>query len=135
MESVAELDRLVNDVILQPDFEKDHLTGFRAAREIERLGTQNAQKNATFTAPDGWRESSVKLRLPAEKVKFRSEDKAPGFVVPGDFHRDLVDVIKSTFEDDVFLTFNTTPYKEYHQPSPGEDSGRVFGETYTADAY
>jgi hypothetical protein len=135
MKSVAELDRLVNDVILQPDFEKEHLTGFRAAREIERLDTENAQKDATFTAADGWRESSVKLRLPAEKVKFRSEDKASEFIVPGVFHRDIVDVIKSTFEDDVFLSFNTTPYKEYHQPSPEEDPRRVFGETYTADAY
>lgn len=37
MKSLAELDSLVNDVILQEDFDKAHLHGFSAARESARL--------------------------------------------------------------------------------------------------
>jgi hypothetical protein len=134
--SVADLDKLVEDVILQPDFRKEHLEGFRAAREIRRLDENNAKKDATFSATDGWRESSVKLRLPpSERVKSGTESKAPEFVVPGVFHRDLTDVIQSAFESDTFLSFNTTPYKEYHLHSPDEPPHRVFGEAYSADAY
>jgi hypothetical protein len=134
--SVADLDKLVEDVILQPDFKREHLEGFRASREIRRLDENNGKKDATFSATDGWRESSVKLRLPPPgRVKSGSEKKAPEFVVPGVFHRDLIDVIQSSFEGDMFLSFNTTPYKEFHLHSPNEPPHRVFGEAYSADAY
>src|SRR6267154_358780 len=134
--SVADLDNLVQDVFLQPDFRKEHLEGFRAAREIRRLDENSAKKDATFLATDGWRKSSVKLQLsPPNRVKSGTEQKAPEFAVPGVFHRDLVDIIQSAFEGDAFLSFNTTPYKEYHLHSPDESPHRVFGETYSADAY
>jgi hypothetical protein len=78
----------------------------------------------------------VKLRLPPPKrVKSGIEKKAPEYVVPRAFHRDLTNIIQSSFEGDTFLSFNTTPYKEYHLHSPNEPPRHVFGEAYSADAY
>jgi hypothetical protein len=137
MKSAAEIDRLINDVLTQDDFDKSHLLGVRAATEAARLDKYETEKkkDGTFTSADGWTESSVKIRLPAKEVKYSNETLAPSFEVPGIFHRDITNIIKSAYEDDISLTFNMTPYEEFVEQSPGEPPMRVYGETYTADAH
>lgn len=137
MKSLAELDKLVNNVLLQDDFDKAHLEGFRAAVENQRLDAYNATKNAdgTFSSVDGWCEQSVKIRLPAEKVMFTKEEDAPLFEVPGLFRRNIVAVIESIYQGKSFFKMNTMPYREYVQKSPNKPPERVWGEAYTANAH
>ena len=66
LKSLGELDRLVNEVILADDFDKKDFSGFRAARESERLDNFSSDPRSRFSADDGWIETSIKISLPAE---------------------------------------------------------------------
>ncbi|KAF7967234.1 hypothetical protein HWV62_35081 [Athelia sp. TMB] len=135
--SLGTLDTLVNDVILDPGFDVAHLQGFRAEAEMSRLDAFEAVKNSdgTFSSKDGWRESTVKIRLPSEKSKYPHEENAPLFEVPGLHRRDIMSIVETAYQGEHFAEMNTTPYKEYVQRGHGEPAERVWGETYTADVY
>ncbi|KAI0059027.1 hypothetical protein BV25DRAFT_1918740 [Artomyces pyxidatus] len=83
-----------------------------------------------FRAEDGWRETSVKVRLPSHDKG--PEMEAPEFEVKGVHHRNIVDVIKSVFSDPSSTDFHMTPFEHYWQPSEGERPQRVHGEAYFA---
>jgi hypothetical protein len=76
MKSIGELDRLVNDVILSPDFKVEDLQDFRAAREAERLDQWEDDPGSRFSAQDGWIETSVNISVPAEQIEHASEPDA-----------------------------------------------------------
>ncbi|KAG2063384.1 hypothetical protein BDR04DRAFT_1123294 [Suillus decipiens] len=81
MKSLAELDRLVNEVILVKEFDKADLQGFRASKEVERLDNYHGDPDnirSSFSSGDGWQETSVKIRVPADG----SLEDAPEFSVP-----------------------------------------------------
>jgi hypothetical protein len=132
VKSITELDKLVNDVILADDFDKAHLKGFNAARELKRLDEH--EQRAEFPSEDGWKEASVKIRLPAEKARHTSEGGAPEFEVNGVFYRPLTDVIISAFQEVTAETFHITPFRLYWQHSEDEPAERVITELYNSDA-
>lgn len=137
MKSIDELNKLVNEVLLAPDFDTAHLEGFQASTELARLDAHEAKKNkdGTFSSSDGWTESSVKLRLPSEKAKFAKEEDAPIFDVPGLHHRNIISILRTVYQEDTFYEMNTMPYKEYVLHEPGQPPDRVWGEAYSADAH
>ncbi|GLB45992.1 hypothetical protein LshimejAT787_5000020 [Lyophyllum shimeji] len=134
MKSLAELDALVNDVILAEDFDPKDLEGFSAARELGRLDNHNSV-NQTLHPDDGWKESSVKIRLPAEKVKHTSEQAAPEFEVKGVHYRSLLEVIKAACTQPIAKTFHWLPFRLFWKPSPDEPAQRVITEVYNSDAF
>jgi hypothetical protein len=105
LKSNAELDTLVNDVILQKDFKVADLEGFSAAKENKRL--DNCVSDA---APDGWSTASVKIRLPAPGVCV-AEDDAPEFKIDSLIYRPLLDVMKEAFESPAFQQYHITPFE------------------------
>jgi Plavaka transposase len=131
VKSAADLNRLVEDVLLQDDFDQKHLEKFNAARECARLDKQ--ADDQTFSASSGWDECSVKIRLPAEYTSHKSEDEAPEFEVSGVFVRNLVDVVKEAFQDPIALTFHMTPYMHFWKPD-NAPAMRLFSELYSSDA-
>ncbi|KAG2335506.1 hypothetical protein BDR05DRAFT_898361, partial [Suillus weaverae] len=86
-----------------------------------------------FSARNGWKESSVYIRLPKEKVKWPSEDDAPKLEIKGVRHRSLIDIIKEVFEDGVATTFHMTPFRHMWKVSE-ERSIEVYLEAYTSPA-
>ncbi|KAJ3551292.1 hypothetical protein NM688_g4788 [Phlebia brevispora] len=123
VKSLGELDRLVHDVLLADDFNVTHLHGFSAARESQRLDDWvdedddvRGHNAAPFSAGDGWHSSSVKIRVPCEGVKHRTEDDAPEFEVPGVYFRRFVDVIRSTFQSAAALNFHLVPFRLFATP-------------------
>ncbi|RPD82127.1 hypothetical protein L226DRAFT_541597 [Lentinus tigrinus ALCF2SS1-7] len=94
VKSAGELDRLVNDVLLADDFEREDLRGFSAAREFDRMDTFALTQGA-FSANDGWREGSIKINVPKEKVSHESEEAAPELEVRGIYFRTFLEVIKA----------------------------------------
>lgn len=167
--SVGELDTLVHDVILRDDFQKDDLLTFSTSRETDRLdigfdAEPTNQSNILTSAPlppptntpadstaTGWKTESVKIRLPADKVKC-PEDQAPEFEVKGVIHRPLLDVLKESFQGPTFEKFHLTPFEYCLDPDPDPGitaagtPGRepfgdlppnhqhVYGEIYTSPA-
>ena len=126
--SINDLDRLVHDVLLQDDFDIAHLKDFSAKREIARLD----KPSSPF---DGWKESSVKIRLPCERVKHTSEANAPEFEVKGLYHRNMTDIIVSAFQQESARDFHMNPFEQWWKPTFDEPPQRVWGELYTSDAW
>ena len=115
LKSIAELDKLVKNVILHEDFKVNHLEGFSAARGLQQLNTPDKVKH--FSMETGWKESSVYLHVP---VKNSKEDDAPQVTVHGVWHCTLVDVIRTALEDPRAQSYHLTPFRMYWKPT--EDS-------------
>ena len=76
------------------------------------------------------------MSLPCEKRNLGSESKAPTYTVTDVFHRDVVDVVISGFQDpEIFPTLHLTPFKEYQELGDGIPPTRIYGELYSADAF
>ncbi|KAG1798726.1 hypothetical protein EV424DRAFT_1307934, partial [Suillus variegatus] len=137
MKSLAELDCLVDEVILTDDFDKAHLTGFRAVKEVDHLDNYQGDPldiRSSFLGMDGWIETTVKIRLPADGVQHTSEMSSPEFEVPALFYRRLLDVIKSAFREASAEHFHLSPFKMFFRPSPNEPAERVYSEIYSSPA-
>ena len=140
--SIADVDSLINDVITASDFNPRDLVGVSAAKEAKRLDEYqgslavSSSTTATLSPSHGWSESSVSLPLPCERHNLVSESKAPTVLVSGLFHRDIVDIVITAFQDqEVFPTLHLTPYKEYRNLGEGTSPERVYGEMYSSDSF
>jgi hypothetical protein len=128
--TINDMNALVHDVILSPDFDTDHLQNFNASSEAKRL-----DDNPTCPASDGWNESSVKIRLPKTREKYTNEDDAPEVEIPGVLHRDLLQSIISAFKDPSFEAFHLKGFKQFWKPSPDEPVEEIYGEAYASEAF
>jgi hypothetical protein len=140
IKSHGELDRLVKDVILAPDFLPGDLTGFRAAKEAKRMdnhrrSTPKHGSHPATTFRDEWIETSVCLSLPCDGVEQASEADAPKFQVKGLYYRRLLEVIKAGLAECASEKFHLFPFKEYWKPSPDEPEERIYSEAYTSDYF
>jgi hypothetical protein len=135
LKSLGELDRLVNEVILADDFDKSDFSGFRAARESERLDNFSSDPRSRFSANDGWIETSIKISLPAEQVKHGSEAAAPQFEVHGLFYRRFLEVLKSALHETTAEQYHLFPFRDFWKPTPEANPERIFSELYTSDAF
>jgi hypothetical protein len=133
MKSAAELDRLVNDVLLQDDFSQEHLRGFSCAREAGRLD-RHGTAHTTLSPSKGWMESTVKITLPAECIAKGSEPQSAEYDIPGVFHRSLTEIVKQAFQDTGSQTFHLTPFKQFWKPVKDKPPVRLHSELYTSDA-
>jgi hypothetical protein len=121
LKSLAELDSLVTEVLLQDDFDPAHLKDFSAARENKRLDDSTTSEIDDLpAAPDGWKTASIKIKLPAPK-QCRLESDAPEFEVPGLMYRPLLDVMVEAFQSPAFEEFHTTPFE--YRWNPQHDPG------------
>jgi hypothetical protein len=128
--TLHDLNSLVHDVILAPDFDADHLQNFSASSEAKRL-----DDNPMCPASDGWHESSVKIRLPKTGAKYAHEDDAPEAEIPGVLHRDLLQSIISAFKDPSFEAFHLKGFTQLWKPSPDEPAEEIYGEAYGSEAF
>jgi hypothetical protein len=135
LKSHGELDRLVTDVILANDFKAEDFVGFRSAREARRLDDENHQPQSHFSAGDGWVETAVNISLPADGIRYSSEEAAPQFAVPGLFYRPLLEVIRAALHDAAAEHFHIFPFQTFWKPSPDATPERVYAELYTSDAF
>ena len=133
--SITELQSLVDDVILAPDFKVSDLGGFSAKRELRRLdGEANSKISTPFANENVWKQSSIYIKLPCEKV-LQEEDTAHTLEVPGVYHRSLVEVITTAFQDVAAKTFHFTPFSLYWQPTPESPPERVYSEIFNSDSF
>jgi hypothetical protein len=130
VKTINNLDTLVHDVILAPDFDPEHLKNFSANREAKRL-----DDNPICPALDGWKESTVTIPLPKARAKHKHEDDAPKINIPGVLHRDLLQSIISAFKDKSFEAFNLKGYTQLWKPSPDEPVEEIYGEVYGSEVF
>ncbi|KAI0689452.1 hypothetical protein C8T65DRAFT_588651 [Cerioporus squamosus] len=134
----GELTRLIREVFLAPEYNREDLEDFNAARENQKLDQYLATSGA-FSADDGWRQGSVNIRLPKEGVSYPSENAAPTFKVQNVFTRSLLEVLKAGYQDARASRFHLFPFKLFWQrkpPSPGTPPPppkHLWSDTYNSD--
>ncbi|KAI0369443.1 hypothetical protein BV20DRAFT_946216 [Pilatotrama ljubarskyi] len=139
MKTPGELNRLVHDIFLAPEYRREHINDFNANRENDRLDKHGETPN-TFAPEDGWRVGSVKIRLPKERHRHASEEDAPVLEVSEVYYRSLLSVFKAACEDASAKAFHWMPFKLFHRPKPGTPADppspaeRLYGDAYTSDA-
>lgn len=127
--SANQLDRLPS-FLNHPSFHAPDTRTFSHAREADRLDKYLEIPDNPFHEKHGWKNSTVKIRLPKEGLRFDCEEDAPELDIPGIYHRDMTDIIRSVFVDEVFTTFNTTPFTQYWKA--GDRVQEVFSEAYAS---
>lgn len=126
--SIAEVQRLIDDVILHEDFNTEDLQGVDLGAELKKLDAFELSLEG-----QGWKKGSVKISVPCPKHKV-DEPEAAEFEVGGLLYRDLTAVIKNACQDEGTMdAFHTTPFKEMWRPSEDAPPIRIYGEAYTSD--
>jgi hypothetical protein len=133
--TLAELDRLVEEVILAKDFNALDLGKFQTNREANRLNTCQKPSNSPFLAEDGWIEGTVSIPLPASKFKYKSEEDAPKATISGIFYKKPLEVMKAALQERSAQDFHHTGFREYWQANPEEPPERIYSQVYSADAF
>src|SRR5258708_35812074 len=126
--SDSEVNRLVKDVLLDPDFKLEDLQGFNVARENQR--SDAAEKNSPFF--DSFQTANINIEVPSG-----TRGVPPGtFAVPGLLYRKLTAVIQAAFSESSPLAahFHFSPFKVF-QSSPSGEEERVFSEVYDSDLF
>ena len=124
--SDAEVNRLVNDVLLDPDFKLEDLQGFNVARENQRGDA--VEKKSPFS--DSFQMADIDIQVPSG-----TSGIPPGtFSVPGLVYRKLTAVIQAAFSSPLASHFHFSPYKLFRMSASGEEE-RVFSEVYNSDVF
>jgi hypothetical protein len=137
LKSLSQLDTLVEDVILQPDFKQEDFIGFSASQEAEHLDNSTENPESPFSPKDGWIETSVSISVPANNVKHTSVDAAPKYEVPGLFYRPLAEIIKSSFQEPSAEHFHLFPFEEYwvSKTDPTGKQEWLYLDVYTVETF
>jgi len=137
LKSLSQLNTLVEDVILQPNFKQEDFISFSASREAEHLDNYTDNPESPFSPKDGWIKTSVSISIPADNVKHSSVNAAPKYEVPGLFYHPLIKIIKSSFQEPAAEHFNLFPFKEYwvSETDPTGKKEQLYSEVYTADTF
>jgi hypothetical protein len=122
--SDAEVNHLVNNVLLDPNFKVEDLQGFNVAKENRQ--SDAAEKNLPFL--DSFQTASIDI-----KVLSGVKGVPPAtFSVPGLLYRKFTAVIQAAFLSPLAPHFHLTPFKLFHVSPSGEEEW-VFSEVYNSD--
>lgn len=134
--SMSELNSLVKEVILAPDFKPEDFIGFSAQKEHAMMDSYQEFAQAgdplSSTLDDTWIKGTVEIPLPCDGVKHRSEADAPRLKVEV-YYRKLLDVIKAALLEPAAEKFHFFPFKEFWHPNLNKSEERIYSETYTGD--
>ena len=122
--SDAEVNRLVEDVLLDPKFKAEELRGFTVAKENRR--SDAAEKKNPLA--DSFQTADINIEVP-------SGDKSippATFSVPGLLYRKLTTVIQAAFSSPLGSHFHFSPFMLFHRSPSGEEQ-QVFSEVYNSD--
>ena len=126
--SIADVQCLIDEVILHEDFKAEDLQGVNLSRELKRLDAFESSLEG-----QGWKKGTVKIAVPCPKEKV-AESNAVEFEVEGLLYRDLTAVIRDACQDEGTMdSFHATPFKEMWRPSNDSPAIRLYGEAYTSD--
>jgi hypothetical protein len=124
--SDGEINRLVDEVLLDPYFNLEDLRGFKVARENRR--TDMADENSPFL--DSFQTATVEIEVPSG-----SKEVPPAkFSIPGLRYRKITAVIQAMFASPLASKFHLSPFKLFHK-APGGEEERVFCDVYDSDAF
>lgn len=142
--SQNDLQNLVDDVILDDNFDRSELADFNASKVLKQLKEPAPASsdglplippcpgNAICPA-EGWTNSSVRIRLPHEGHKFTTEEDAPEVEIKNVYHRSILGGIVSAFQGKSFYDLHLKGFIQMWKPSDSEPAERVRGEVYWSE--
>ena len=136
MKSVSELQFLVNSVLLANYYDCEHLKNFSAGSEIWCLDIEPGKGSSLipFTNPNGWKQSTVQIKLPAENVK-QTEDSTLELEVSDVYHHSLLEVFITALQEESAKSFHYTPFSLFWKPTPESTPEHVYPKLYNSDAF
>ncbi|KAF8143601.1 hypothetical protein K438DRAFT_1993739 [Mycena galopus ATCC 62051] len=127
--SDGEMNSLVHDVLLHPDFKVEDLKGFHAGR-----ANKTADEAAKAASPllQDFESTAVDIEVPSGT----KDQPAKTFSVPGLHFRKLTTVIKAAFQSPLSAHFHFSPFKLFKAgATPDDEPTRVLSEVYNSDAF
>ena len=123
-------------VTQHPKFRWDDLCNFNAHTENIRLDNYLKYGSDPFQIENGWRASTVFIRLPVEGRSLKSEDEACLMPINGLRHRRIVDIVRSVVESTTTASFHFTPFTMHWCPDPDKphEHQRVYADAYMSDS-
>jgi hypothetical protein len=117
-------------------FSREEMEGFNTHSKNVRLDNYLKGDAHPFQTGEGWRESTVHIRLPVEGMPVTSEDNTPMLPIHGFFHRRITDIVRTVCGSNSAKTFHFTPYTMHWHSDPldPDKHERIYADTYTADA-
>ncbi|PPR02076.1 hypothetical protein CVT24_011174 [Panaeolus cyanescens] len=109
--SVAELQRLVDDVLDQPDYSATDIHGLKITTVLANLDSHDPTISP-FALEDGWKKSTVAIPLPCRKKSHTRQKRTA-----------------------LFSTFPTSTTALFLTPSNNSPPERVVSELYNSDAF
>jgi hypothetical protein len=133
--SLNDLDNLVHNVLLAPNFKPEDLSVFDATKASKQLDNfvKIDRSTSDTSLKDGWLRASIPLRLPHDNIK-QSEVDAPEYKLDM-LYRKPIEVIKAAYQEQRAKQYHNAPFEEYWKPSPMSPPERIFSELYNSDAY
>jgi hypothetical protein len=125
--SDGSINKLVNKVLLHPDFQLSDLEGFNARRENEIADKADA-KSALLTT---FSEASIDIEVPSGDKNVPSAK----FSVRGLHYRPLLSILRSLFADPLAAKFHLSPYKMFHKSPTSGVEQRVYSEMYDSNIF
>lgn len=125
--SEQEVDNLVHNVILDPEFRPEELHGFKANRENRRIDRSIAESKlrSQFT------EATIDITVPSGDKNI----KPSVFHVPGLLCRKITDVIVEAFNDPLAFHYHFSPFRILRKSPITNREERIYGEVYSSDAF
>ena len=107
--SLSEANKLVQDVLLAPDFSLEELEGFDAHTESMRM-EQQASATGDFFGKDQWRQTTVDIPVPSKEPSEAGFGQP--FSIDGFYHWPILDIIRNVFAEASTKWFHLTPFKK-----------------------
>jgi hypothetical protein len=127
VKSNIEINCLVHEVILHPEFRLDDLKTFNVARENQKADMAEAK----LPLLQSFQHADICIRIPSG-----SKLIAPRLVsIPGLYFCNLTSIIKEVFESPLSSMFHYTPFKMFRMRPDGKGNERIFSEMYDSDIF
>jgi hypothetical protein len=125
----TKVSRLVKDVILVDDFDRNDFENFSVRWTLRELDMDESGKRVTF--PDDWVQTDVTIDIP---TKAREDGPRP-YTIHGFHYRPLVEVIRAAFADVQAGAYHLLPFKRFWKDPLDGHEERIYDKLYTSDAW
>ncbi|KAK2460361.1 hypothetical protein APHAL10511_007526 [Amanita phalloides] len=139
MKTLDDLDCLVREVLLKPDFSLKDLAMFHAARESQHVDEikDSALVDSLFHAANGWYKVAINVPVPFECVKHTSMSDVPLFKIESLFYWWPIEVVKAALQDASPEDFNLQPFKMYRKcnGNNSEQLEQIYTDIYNSNEF
>ena len=125
--SNGSINKLVNEVLLHPDFQFSDLKGFSVRRE-NKIADKADTKSTLLTS---FSEASIDIQVPSGAKNVPSAK----FSVTGLHYHPLLSILRSVFADPLAAKFHLSPYKMFHKSPASGVEQRIYSKMYDSDAF